>query len=133
MSIYFFWAQVFAYPREIVSIMNWLWIKFVFFQKKSYAKFQLTSSMDLRVDPRYTLIIWHGKRPRQVACKYLSKLIVLTAKSEFCNPNGIGVSLESSTSWKASCSESIKKLNFFNMELGSAVSINLRMKLVYKW
>jgi len=97
-----------------------------------------TSSMDLSVDPRYTLITWHGKSPRHVACRYLSKLIVLTAKSEFCKPNGIGVSLDNNTSWKASFFDSNNKLNLFNIDSGSAISISLstyltRKVLIIKW
>ena len=85
----------------------------------------LTSSMDLKVEPRYTLMIWHGSKPKHDACKYLKVLIGLMAKNEFCKPKGMGVSLDSNTNWNASRFDFKSILSFFNIDPEFDWDINL--------
>ena len=75
-----------------------------------------TSSIDLRVEPRYTLMTWKGRDPIHDAWMYLEIVKGLMAKKEFCKPNGNGVSLARTTNWNASFLELRSIFNFFSRD-----------------
>jgi hypothetical protein len=87
--------------------------------------------MDLKVDPRYTLIAWQGNRPRHEACRYFQVLIGLSAKTEFWRPNGIGVSLDRKTNWKAFLLEAIRSSSFFRMDPDLEFLISLKIIVIF--
>jgi hypothetical protein len=51
--------------------------------------FERTSSMDLRVLPKYTLMICAGRSPKTVATKYSFVLILLTCKKYWLCINSV--------------------------------------------